>query len=138
KRSTSFPDEGGFPVFLRIPTHPGPPISDFNRKIGLRKKPNRPTRNVGEEGRSDMPNATRSDLVSLEAIVGQLQDLDREGVFSLIDQAVRDGATLESLVTGVLAPALVDLGRRWVADEVGAAEVRAAGALARAGLLRAG
>jgi excisionase family DNA binding protein len=44
---------------------------------------------------------------------------------------------MEEIVTGLLAPALVEVGRRWAAGEVGAAEALAAAAIARAAIPRA-
>ena len=85
-----------------------------------------------------MANATQSHLATFEAFTTHLQNLDQEDALSLVEEALDHGDSLESVVTSLLAPALVELGRRWVVGELGGAEVRAAAALTRSALLRAG
>jgi len=85
-----------------------------------------------------MANATQNHLATFEAFTTHLQNLDQEDALSLVEEALDHGDSLESVVTGLLAPALVELGRRWVVGELGGAEVRAAAALTRSALLRAG
>jgi methanogenic corrinoid protein MtbC1 len=60
-----------------------------------------------------------------------LDGLDREGALAMIADAGQDGMGLEAIITGILAPALVEVGRRWATGEVGAAEALAASAIAR-------
>jgi methanogenic corrinoid protein MtbC1 len=83
-------------------------------------------------------NATRFDVATLQTFTADLEDLSRDRALAVVDDALDHGATLEAVVNGLLAPALVDLGRRWAAAEMGAAEVQAASAIARVALLRAG
>lgn len=85
-----------------------------------------------------MVNAAQFDLGTLHAFNAQLQQLNRDEALSVVDDAVGCGTSVEALVTGLLAPALVDVGRRWAAAEMGAAEAQAASAIARTALLRCG
>jgi excisionase family DNA binding protein len=81
--------------------------------------------------------AVRPNLADLEALTNHLGRLDHSAALALVDRARADGASIEGIVTGLLAPALVELGRRWAAGEVGAAEALAAAAIARAAIPRA-
>jgi len=81
-------------------------------------------------------HATHFDLSTLEAFTAQLLELDRRGALDVVEEARRAGGSLESIVTGLLAPSLVDVGRRWAAAEVGIAEAQAAAAIVRTALLR--
>lgn len=75
-------------------------------------------------------------LADLEALTNHLARLDHSAALTLVDQARSDGASVEAIVTGLLAPALVEIGRRWAAGEVGAAEALTAAAIARQALPR--
>ncbi|HEX3540499.1 MAG TPA: cobalamin-dependent protein [Acidimicrobiales bacterium] len=57
--------------------------------------------------------------------------LDREEALALIAGARRAGMGVDAVITGILAPALAEVGRRWAAGEVGAAEALAASGIAR-------
>ncbi|MDQ1375872.1 MAG: hypothetical protein QOE15_45 [Acidimicrobiaceae bacterium] len=84
-----------------------------------------------------MVAAVRPNLGDLEALTTHLGRLDHSAALALVDRARADGASIEGIVTGLLAPALVEVGRRWAAGEVGAAEALAAAAIARAAIPRA-
>jgi excisionase family DNA binding protein len=84
-----------------------------------------------------MVAAVRPNLADLETLTTHLGRLDHSAALALVDRARSDGATIDGIITGLLAPALVELGRRWAAGEVGAAEALAAAAIARAAVPRA-
>jgi excisionase family DNA binding protein len=79
----------------------------------------------------------RSNLVDLDALTNHLARLDHGAALAVVDRARADGSSVEAVVTGLLAPALVEVGRRWASGEVGAAEALAAAAIARAAIPRA-
>ena len=85
-----------------------------------------------------MVSVAHFDLGALDALHTHLQELDRDGALALVDRALADGADLDGVIRRLLAPALVELGRRWVAGDVGAAEAHAAASITRAALFRAG
>jgi MerR family transcriptional regulator, light-induced transcriptional regulator len=84
-----------------------------------------------------MVNATTIDLLTLEELIVRLDDLDRQGAIGVVERAVSAGATLDRVVSGLLAPAQLDAGRRWAAGELGAVEAQAATGIVRAALARA-
>jgi MerR family transcriptional regulator, light-induced transcriptional regulator len=84
-----------------------------------------------------MVSTTEFDLGRLDVFIAKMLDADREGALAFVAQALADGASLEGVVTGLLAPALNDLGRRWAAAEIGVSESQAAAMIVRAALLRA-
>lgn len=83
-----------------------------------------------------MTQAARSHLVTLESMATHVGHLDHEGALALVERARSDGASLESLITGILAPTLVEVGRQWASGEIGAAEALAAAAIVRAAIPR--
>jgi excisionase family DNA binding protein len=85
-----------------------------------------------------MVNVAHFDVATLEALGTHLRELDRDGALALVERALADGADLDAVIGRLLAPALVDLGRRWVTGEIGAAEAHAAASITRAALFRAG
>jgi excisionase family DNA binding protein len=84
-----------------------------------------------------LPSSRTSDLARLDRLEACLRDLDHGGAVALVQQASLEGVELESLVTGLLAPALVEVGRQWAADEVEPAVALAAAAIVRSCLPRA-
>jgi excisionase family DNA binding protein len=92
--------------------------------------------NKAMERMPSVVNAARFDVGTLHAFNAQVQQLNRDEALSLVDEAVSCGASTEAVVTGLLAPALVDVGRRWAAAELGAAEAQVASTIARTALLR--
>ncbi|MGH9124967.1 MAG: B12-binding domain-containing protein [Acidimicrobiales bacterium] len=85
-----------------------------------------------------MAEPVRSTLyqVDLEALTHHLTRLDQGAALALVEEARAGGASVDAVVTGLLAPALVEIGRRWAVGEVGAAEALAASAIARQALPR--
>src|ERR1700736_5219502 len=81
-----------------------------------------------------MVNATTIDLLTLEELIVRLDDLDRQGAIGVVERAVAAGATLDRVVSGLLAPAQLDAGRRWAAGELAAVEAQAATSIGRAAL----
>ncbi len=79
----------------------------------------------------------RSNLMDLEALTTHLSRLDHAAALALVERSRADGASLEAIVSGLLSPALIEVGRRWAANEIGAAEALAASAIARAVIPRA-
>ena len=84
-----------------------------------------------------MANAASIELTGLEELIVRLGELDRGGALAVVDRAVARGATLDQVITGLLAPAQVDLGRLWAAHELGPVEAQAAAAIVRIALGRA-
>ncbi len=78
-----------------------------------------------------------TNLANLEAFTAHLARLDHSAAMSLVDRSRGGGSSMEDIIAGLLAPALVEVGRRWAAGEVGAAEALAAAAIARAAIPRA-
>lgn len=83
-----------------------------------------------------MVAVARSNLADLETLTIHLAQLDHGAALALVEQARADGASVEGIVTGLLAPSLVEVGRRWAAGELGAAEALAAAAIARSAIPR--
>jgi MerR family transcriptional regulator, light-induced transcriptional regulator len=83
-----------------------------------------------------MVAVARSNLADLETLAIHLAQLDHGAALALVEQARADGASVEGIVTGLLAPSLVEVGRRWAAGELGAAEALAAAAIARSAIPR--
>jgi excisionase family DNA binding protein len=83
-----------------------------------------------------MATAVGTHVANLEVLTTHMARLDHSAALALVDQARRDGASVEAVVTGLVAPALVEVGRRWAAGEVGAAEALAAAAIGRAAIPR--
>jgi excisionase family DNA binding protein len=81
--------------------------------------------------------AARRNPGTLEELVARLGRVDRDGALAAVDRAVAAGATLDEIVTGLLAPAQVDMGRRWAEGELGAADAQAVAAIVRVALARA-
>src|SRR6478609_3194547 len=67
------------------------------------------------ESRPHMANTTEFDLGMTDLFIAKMLDADRDGALAFVSRSLDDGASLEAVVTGLLAPALVDLGRRWAA-----------------------
>jgi methanogenic corrinoid protein MtbC1 len=84
-----------------------------------------------------MANTTEFDLGMTDLFIAKMLDADRDGALAFVSRSLDDGASLETVVTGLLAPALVDLGRRWAAAEIGVSESQASAMIVRAALLRA-
>ncbi|HEX3425092.1 MAG TPA: GAF domain-containing protein [Acidimicrobiales bacterium] len=74
--------------------------------------------------------------MNLDALITDLAQLDHSAAMALVEHARADGASVEAVVTTLLAPALAEIGRRWAAAEIGAAEALAAAAIARQALPR--
>ncbi len=83
-----------------------------------------------------MANATSTDVTALDELTARLAELDRQGVMAVIDGALACGATLDRLVGELLAPAQVEMGRRWAAGELGAVETQVATAIVHTALGR--
>jgi len=83
-----------------------------------------------------MAFAVSKSMAALEELTDHLGRLDHGAALALVDRARSDGLTVAGLVTGLLAPALVEVGRRWAAGEVGAAEALAAAAIVRGAIPR--
>ena len=60
-----------------------------------------------------------------------LSVLDREAAITVVEQACRRPEGSTTVITGLLVPALVEVGRQWAAGETGAAEAMAASAIVR-------
>jgi excisionase family DNA binding protein len=84
-----------------------------------------------------MASVVRPDPAALESMVLHLDQLDRDAALALAGRLRQDGALVDGLITGLLAPALIEVGRRWASGEVGAAEARAAALIAQAATPRA-
>jgi methanogenic corrinoid protein MtbC1 len=82
-----------------------------------------------------MANA-RIDQGRLDELVDRLDRLDRDGALAVVARAVAAGAGTEVVIDELLAPAQVDMGRRWAKGQIGAAEVRASAAIVRSALAR--
>jgi excisionase family DNA binding protein len=72
----------------------------------------------------------------VEDLVERLVRLDADGAITIVDQLAASEVSLAAIVTDVLAPAGVALGERWLAADIGAAEVDAAIAICRRALGR--
>ncbi len=83
-----------------------------------------------------MVAVARSNLADLGTLAIHLAQLDHGAALALVERARADGASVEEIVTGLLAPSLVEVGRRWASGELGAAEALAAAAIARAAIPR--
>src|ERR1700738_2444267 len=83
-----------------------------------------------------MVAAVRPNLADLESLTTHLGRLVHSAALALVDEARGEGAALRGIVPGLPAPSLVEVGRRWAAGEVGAAEALAAAAIARAAIPR--
>lgn len=90
----------------------------------------------GDLGRRPNPSGRTRKLVNLDALITHLAHLDHNAAMTLVEQARADGASVETVVTTLLAPALAEIGRQWAAAEIGAAEALAASAIARQALPR--
>jgi excisionase family DNA binding protein len=77
------------------------------------------------------PTAGSTGLAQLTELSRCLSGLDREAAMTSVAAARADGADSVSLITGLLAPALTEVGRQWAACEIGAAEAMAAAAIVR-------
>jgi excisionase family DNA binding protein len=84
-----------------------------------------------------MVTTAEFDMATVDGFMAKMLDADREGALALVSRALESGASLEAVVTGLLAPALVDLGRRWASAEIGVSESQAAAMIVRTALLRA-
>jgi len=83
-----------------------------------------------------MVTTAEFDMATVDVFMAKMLDADREGALALVSRALERGASLEAVVTGLLAPALVDLERRWTAAEIGVSESQASAIIVRAALLR--
>jgi excisionase family DNA binding protein len=70
-------------------------------------------------------------LANLTELSRCLSALDREGAMTVVDEGCRERRSSAAAITGLLAPALVEVGRQWAAGETGAAEAMAAAAIVR-------
>jgi excisionase family DNA binding protein len=84
-----------------------------------------------------MGNTVEVDLATLDAFITEMSGADRKAALALVAGAVADEVSLEAVLAGLQAPALVEVGRRWAAAEIGVSESRAAATLVRAALGRA-
>lgn len=85
----------------------------------------------------EVADTTGSDLATLGRLEQSLRNLDQGSALALVQHARRDGAALESLITGLLAPALVEVGRQWASGEAAAAVALAASTIVRSCIPRA-
>jgi methanogenic corrinoid protein MtbC1 len=83
-----------------------------------------------------MVTTAEFDMDTLDVFMTTMLQGDREGALAFVSRALEGGASLEAVVTGLLAPALVDLGRRWASAEIGVGESQAAAVIVRAALSR--
>lgn len=96
----------------------------------------RRTSNRKEEELNHMAFAVSKSMAALEELTSDLGRLDHGAALALVDRVLSDGASVARLVTGLLAPALVEVGRRWSVGEIGAAEALAAAAIVRGAIPR--
>jgi excisionase family DNA binding protein len=83
-----------------------------------------------------MAFAVSKSMATLEELTNHLGRLDHGAALALVERVQADGMSVAGLVTGLLAPALVEVGRRWASGEVGAAEALAAAAIVRGAIPR--
>jgi excisionase family DNA binding protein len=89
-----------------------------------------------EEASTYMAFAVSKSMATLEELTNHLGRLDHGAALALVERVQADGTSVAALVTGLLAPALVEVGRRWASGEVGAAEALAAAAIVRGAIPR--
>jgi excisionase family DNA binding protein len=75
--------------------------------------------------------------VNVDAFVDELLGADRDAALARVDGHLAAGTSAEELVDGLLAPALVEVGRRWEAAETSIGESQAAERIVQAALARA-
>lgn len=83
-----------------------------------------------------MTPAVSSSVATLDELTSHLARLDHGAALALVDHAQAGGMSVHALITSLLAPALVEVGRRWATGEAGAAEALAAAAIVRAAMPR--
>ena len=83
-----------------------------------------------------MAFAVSKSMMTLEELTNHLGRLDHGAALALVERVQAEGMAVAGLVTGLLAPALVEVGRRWASGEVGAAEALAAAAIVRGAIPR--
>jgi MerR family transcriptional regulator, light-induced transcriptional regulator len=79
-----------------------------------------------------MVNAVELDLATLDGFITEMSDGDKDAASALVAAAREDTVSLDTIVSGLVSPALVEAGHRWAAAEVGVSESRAAATIVRA------
>ena len=66
-----------------------------------------------------MASTIEVDLATLDGFITELPEAGQKTAMALVADAIGDAVSLEAVITGLHTPALVGVGRRWAAAEIG-------------------